>query len=55
MNAAPHMLYALSQIRQRDLDRAARTAWQRRSPEPPPTSRPVRAASVRTDAVAAGC
>jgi len=56
MNAAPFVLYALSQILQQELDRKARGAWQqaasgrRRRPAPV-----VHDAPVRLDAVAQGC
>jgi hypothetical protein len=56
MNAAPFVLYALSQIRQQELDRKARVAWQH--PAPGRRRRPapiVRDAAVRLDAVAQGC
>jgi hypothetical protein len=55
MNGMPYVLYALSQIRQQEIERTARTAWQRAAtPEPPAQNRrPTR--QVRLDTVADGC
>ena len=56
MNAAPFVLYSLSQIRQQELDRRARLAWQRQPAAAPRRPAPVvRDAAVRLDAVAQGC
>jgi hypothetical protein len=55
MNAAPFVLYALSQIRQQELDRKARVAWQSQTPAAPRSQPVVRDTAVRLDAVAQGC
>jgi len=55
MNAAPFALYALAQIREQELERRARTAWQRRAPEEQHTGPVVRHAGIHLDAVAQGC
>ena len=55
MNAAPFVLYSLSQIRQRELDRKARAAWQQPTPARRRPAPVVRDAAVHLDAVAQGC
>jgi hypothetical protein len=55
MNAAPFVLYTLSQIRQQEIDRRARVAWQEQAPAPPRRAPVVRDAAIRLDAVAQGC
>ena len=55
MNAAPLALYALGQIRQQEIDRKARTAWQYSTRDARGSGPIVRDAAVRLDAVAQGC
>lgn len=55
MNAAPFALYALGQIRQQEIERNARTAWQRVTRDAPRPGPIARDAAVRLDAVAQGC
>ena len=55
MQAAPFVLYAISQIRQQEIERTARTAWQRATPPERVATRPTRPRQVRLDTVADGC
>jgi len=55
MNAAPFVLYSLSQIRQQELDRKARLAWREPAHAARRPAPVVRDAAVRLDAVAQGC
>ncbi len=55
MYAGPFVLYAISQIRQQEIERTARTAWQRAKPPEPAATRPSRPCQVRLDTVADGC
>ncbi len=56
MNGGPFVLYALGQLRQQELERKARTAWQcGTTAKPAATARQPRKRSVRLDAVAGGC
>ena len=55
MQAGPFVLYALSQIRQQEIERAARTAWYRTAPPEPVATRQLRTRKARLDTVADGC
>ena len=55
MNGMPYVLYALSQIRQQEIERAARTAWQRETTPKPAAQRRRATRRVRLDTVADGC
>ena len=55
MQVGPFVLYALAEIRQQEIERKARTAWQRQAPAVPRPAPVVRDAAVRLDAVAQGC
>ena len=55
MHGAPIMLYALVQIRQQELERATRYAWQRAEAAEPVAARRSRPRRVRLDTVAGGC
>jgi hypothetical protein len=55
MNAAPLALYALARIRDQELDRRARSAWQRQAREAPQPGPVVRQTAVHLDTVAQGC
>jgi hypothetical protein len=55
MNGSPYMLYALSQIHQHELERKARTAWQRGTTPETPAPRRQRTRAVTLETVADGC
>jgi hypothetical protein len=55
MHGAPFVLYALSQLRQQEIQRNARDAWQRSAPLERVAPRRPQTRPVRLDAVEPGC
>jgi hypothetical protein len=55
MNGGPFVLYALSQLRQQEIERKARTAWWHGTTPQPPARDRRRARAVALDTVADGC
>jgi hypothetical protein len=55
MNGTPYVLYALSQIHQRETERKARVAWQQGTTPDTPVPRRQRTRPVTLETVADGC
>jgi hypothetical protein len=55
LHGGPFVLYALSQIRQQEIQRNARDAWQRSARSEAVAPRRPRPRPVRLDTVAGGC